>query len=77
LFLDKNGTAEYRVLWLPSRFHQLYVYIVFYVVSKLIFTPWILWKVLGFVWRTALGLWARLRLRLTSTKSHAEHKYQV
>jgi hypothetical protein len=49
LKLYKNGTMDYTVLWAPSRFHQLKLYLGLYILWKLVFTPWLLWKLYWFL----------------------------
>jgi hypothetical protein len=47
----RNGSMEYTVLWLPSRYKQLYLYIVIYILAKIIFTPWALWKIGTYIYK--------------------------
>ncbi|ODN06165.1 Metallophosphoesterase 1 [Orchesella cincta] len=49
--LYRDGTMKYTVLWLPSRFKQLFLYAAVYILMKIILTPFLCWKLGTFVCR--------------------------
>ncbi|CAL8106924.1 unnamed protein product [Orchesella dallaii] len=49
--LHQDGTMKYTVLWLPSRFKQLYLYAAVYILMKMILTPFLCWKIGTFICR--------------------------
>jgi len=74
LTIDKEGhSAHYQVLWLPNGFKPLIIYITFYIVSKLIFTPWILWRLVLCFWprfRRIITIQGRPKTVTSSGKAH-------